>query len=225
MIQKGMRAPMAVTLAILFVMLAFGRGRLARFYDDVGTAAAEFAANVRAPIARVFVGDPLGDGETQDRLRHEIPRVAASSTTGGAAVEAASPDNATAEESAPPAVVRPERETPAEEAPPALPDPQAVRDSAAAEVEALGPLHDELIEVLEAIQEAQTDRLEKRWAADQVTLARLAKRHDLRNLQLTLAGEAAWQVRGARRSAAIVRARLDHKIAEARQKLAELRRR
>lgn len=225
MIQKEMRASMAVTLAMLFVMLAFGRGRLAPLYDRVGTAPPDLAEIIQTLFWPDHDGAAAAGGEAQGRLSHEIPRVAASSTTGAAAPEAVSPDNAADKRSSTAAVALPERETPTKEAPPALPDPQAVRDSASAEVEALGPLYDELIEVLEAIQEAQTDRLEKRWAGDQVTLARLAKRHDLRNLRLTLAGEAEWQVRGTRRSAAIVRARIDYKIAEARETLAQLRRR
>lgn len=227
MIQKGMRVSLAVTLGMLFVMLAFGRGRLAKFYDDVGTAAAEFAANVRAPLAHAFVGEQLSGGETQGRLRHEIPRVAVSSTTGGAAVEAASPDNpiARAEEKSTAAVAQPERRTTAEE-PPALPDPQAVRDSAAAEVEALGPLHDELIEVLEAIHEALTDREEKRQARQRVTMAGLAKRQQIRDLRLYIAPkQPEWSVQSARRTAAKARVSLDYDIAVARESLAKLRRR
>lgn len=229
MIQKEMRASMAVTLAVLFVMLAFGRGRLAPFYDSVGTGPPS-AADVTEIIHTLFWPDhdeaAAEGGEDQGRLSHEIPRVAASSTTGAAASEAVSPDNAADDRSSTAAVALPERETPTEEAPPAPPDPQAVRDSASAEVEALGPLHDELIEVLEAIQEAQTDRWEKRWAGDRVTMAGLAKRNQIRDLRLYIEPKQPERsVRSARRSAAKARARLEYDIAVARETLAKLRRR
>lgn len=225
MIQRNMRVSMAATLGMLFVMLAFGRGRLAPFYDGVGTAAAEFAANVRAPLTHVFMGEQLGPGETQGPPKNEIsPPDAVSSTPARLAAEAVSPDNAPGKETPTAPLPQPEREAPAEEASPALPDPQAVRDSAAAEVEALAPLHDELIEVLEAIHEALTDREEKRQARQRVTLARLAKRHQIRDLRLYIAPkQPEWSVQSARRSAARARGRLEHEIAEARETLAKLR--
>ncbi|MDE2806556.1 MAG: hypothetical protein OXN18_15550 [Gemmatimonadota bacterium] len=114
-------------------------------------------------------------------------------------------------------------------APPATPsdpppaDPQAVRDSAAAEVAALGPLHDELIEVLEAIQEALTDREEKRQAGIRVAMAQLAKRHDMGQLEASVDAEPEWRVRGARRRAGMAKARLERDIEEAKATLTRLR--
>lgn len=226
MIQKEMRASMAVTLAVLFVMLAFGRSRLAPFYDSVGTGPPS-AADVTETIHTLFWPDhdeaAAEGGEAQGRLSHEIPRVVASSTTGAAASEAVSPDNAADERSSTAAVPLPERETPTEEAPP---DPQAVRDSASAEVEALGPLYDELIEALEAIHEALTDREEKRQARQRVTMAGLAKRQQIRDLRLYIAPkQPEWSVQSARRTAAKARVSLDYDIAVARESLAKLRRR
>ena len=203
MIQKQMRVSMAVTLGMLFMMLAFGRGRLAPFYDHVGMVAAEFAARVGAEISSPVnnetsrAGQPLVPSQESSESGGEE-----SATATGLATE---PHDAPAQPAAPP-------------------DPQAVRDSAADEVTALGPLHDELIEVLEAIQEAQTDSWEKRLAGDRVTMARLAKRMEIRDLRLAIAdGRPEWSVRSARRSAASARARLGHDTAEARQKLAALR--
>ena len=208
MIHKRMRVSMAVTLAMLFVMLAFGRGRLAWFYDDVGTAAAEFAEAFRQDHLVADGGEPTP------------------ARSGGEATAATLPQEPSADrpgESPTAAEARPEPALPAEE-PPALPDPQAVRDSAAAEIDALDPLHDELIEVLEAIQEAQTDYWEKRWAGNRVAEARLAKRHQIRDLRLYIAAERPdWSVRNARRSASRARARLEHEIAEARANLARMR--
>lgn len=224
MIEKRMRVSMAVTLGMLFVILLFGRGRFAPFYDDMGTAPPDAAEIIRMLFWPDHDGATGGAGETQGLPKNEIsPPDAASSTPARSAAEAVSPANVPGEQTSPP-LAQPEREAPAEEASPALPDPQAVRDSAAAEVEALGPLHDELIEVLEAIQEATPGRAGKGWAGNRVAMARLAKSHDLRNLRVRLApGGLDWSISGTRRSAARGRARLEHEIAEAKATLAKLR--
>ena len=209
MIQKRMRVSMAVTLAMLFVMLAFGRGRLAWFYDDVGTAAAEFAADLRAEAKSV--GQTITPAIT-DRA-------------GGEAPAANPPQERSADrpgESPTAADARPEPEVPDEE-PSTPPDPQAVREAAAAAVAALGPLHDELIEVLEAIYGASVDREEKRQAEQEVTMARFAKRRQLRDLEVSVAAEPEWRVQSAWRSALRAKARLEHKIQEARADLARVR--
>ena len=81
-----------------------------------------------------------------------------------------------------------------ETAPP--PDPEAVRQEASEKVAALGALHDQLIGHLKAIQEAQTDVWEKRWAGDQVTMAEMAKRQDMEELRgrLERAGDKVQQL-------------------------------
>ena len=211
MIQKQMRVSMAVTLGMLFMMLAFGRGRLAPFYDHVGTASAEFAADAAVAVdgvAAAIVENVTRGIETPASVSNETSRA------GRPMTPTTNASSGGAEESAHDAVA----------AEPAPPDPEAVRDSAAAEVTALGPLHDELIGVLGAIQEAQTDSWEKRKAGDRVTMARIAKRTQMRDLRLFIATkQPEWSVRSARRSAASARARLDHDIAEARETLAKLR--
>lgn len=117
--------------------------------------------------------------------------------------------------------VEPE-EAPVDE-PPAPPDPEAVRDSAEAEVEALGPLHDELIEVLEAIHEALSDPEEKRQAEGRVTMARFAKGREVEGLEADVAAEPEWRLRNARRGAARAKTRLERDIEEARATLARIR--
>ena len=121
----------------------------------------------------------------------------------------------------PPSAAEPEP-APGEE-PPAPPDPEAVRDSVKAEVAALEPLHDELIEVLEAIHEALTDREEKRQAGQAVTMAGIAKRQDMRRMEGDAAAESGGRVRSARRSAGRAKARLEREIEEARATLARIR--
>lgn len=204
MIQKRMRMSMAVTLAMLFVMLAFGRGRLAPFYDDVGTAPPDAAEIIRTLFWPDHDGGDAGGGEAQGHLHNEIPQTDRMATP---------PATARSGGASPPAA-----DVPAEE-------PAALLDSAAAEVEALAPLHDKLIEVLEAIHEALTDREEKRQARQQVVLARLAKSQQIRDLRLWVAnsGKPGWSIPSARRRAARAKARLEHELAEARETLAKLR--
>lgn len=211
MIQKRMRVSMAVTLGMLFAMLAFGRGRLAPFYDYAGAAAADLAATIRQDL--------------YPSKADEIPPVERTTPVEPSARAANPPQErpATAEKSAVVTSAATAVEEPAEETP-TPPDPQAVRDSAAAEVQALGPLYDELIEVLEAIQEATPGRAEQGWAGNRVAMARLAKSLDLRNLRVRLApGGLDWSISGTRRSAAIIRSRIDRQIGEARETLAKLR--
>ena len=228
MIQKRMRMSMAVTLAMLFVMLAFGRGRLAPFYDDVGTAPPDAAEIIRTLFWPDHDGGDAGGGEAQGHLHNEIPQTdrmatpPATARSGGASPPAANPHQETAVvpagESATVSPAPPAADVPAEE-------PAALLDSAAAEVEALAPLHDKLIEVLEAIHEALTDREEKRQARQQVVLARLAKSQQIRDLRLWVAnsGKPGWSIPSARRRAARAKARLEHELAEARETLAKLR--
>lgn len=211
MIEKRMRVSMAVTLGMLFAMLAFGCGRLAPFYDYAGAAAADFAATIRQDL--------------YPSKADEIPPVERTTPAEPSAPAANPPQErpATAEESAAVTSAAPAVEEPAEETP-TPPDPQAVRDSAAAEVEALGPLHDELIGLLEAIQETKTDYWEKRWAGDRVIGAQIAKRNQIRDLRLYIEPEQPeWSVQSARRTAAKARVRLEYDIAVARDTLLKLR--
>ena len=105
MIEKRMRVSMAVTLALLFVMLAFGRGRLDWLYDDVGTAAAGFVAGLSPSPTLAEDGREAGGGEAGS----------------GRAVRAASPAQESsagrAGESAPAAEPAPAPEVPAEATP------------------------------------------------------------------------------------------------------------
>ena len=55
-------------------------------------------------------------------------------------------------------------------------DPERVREEVAEQIAELEALYDELIGHLKSIQEAQTDVWAKRWAGDQATRARMAKK-------------------------------------------------
>ena len=105
---------------------------------------------------------------------------------------------------------------------PAEPTPEEIREEAAARVEGLVPLYDELVGLLEAIEQAQADGEEKRRARDRVTLAGLSKRKDLETLRRDVAAEQMFRVTGAERSVGRARARLERDIAEARELLRRL---
>jgi hypothetical protein len=81
-------------------------------------------------------------------------------------------------------------------------DPERVREEVAEQIAELEALYDELIGHLQAIQEAQTDVWAKRWAGDQATRARMAKKRDMKMLRTNFARRAAGQdVEPLRRSA------------------------
>ena len=81
-------------------------------------------------------------------------------------------------------------------------DPERVREEVAEQIAELEALYDELIGHLQAIQEAQTDVWAKRWAGDQATRARMAKKRDVKMLRTNFARRAAGQdVEPLRRSA------------------------
>ena len=113
--------------------------------------------------------------------------------------------------------------TPAPAPPPAKPDPEAVRDSASAEIEELESLYDDLIEILEAIHEAQTDGELRRRAEQAVTLAGMDKRRGIESFRNDVAAEPMWRVTGARRGVSKTKARVEREIKEARETLAKLR--
>lgn len=116
-----------------------------------------------------------------------------------------------------------EAETAPAPPPPPEPDPQAVRDSASAEIDALEALYDELIGILEAIHEAQTDRELTRRAGDAVTLAGFDKRRGVESFRKDVAAEPMWRVTGARRGVERTKARVEREIATASATLKALR--
>ena len=177
----------------------------------------------RKTLARVREESEARREAEQDRPRPQ-PEPEEEPTTPAqpeAARERAEPAAEERDVAPPPSAAEPEP-APGEE-PPAPPDPEAVRDSVKAEVAALEPLHDELIEVLEAIHEALTDREEKRQAGQAVTMAGIAKRQDMRRMEGDAAAESGGRVRSARRSAGRAKARLEREIEEARATLARIR--
>ena len=204
MTRNRMLVELGVGLAMLSVLAVFGRHQLSRLPDELMRAG-------RSAIDRV-------DRATLDSPASQQRTAVASAPDVMRPPAAASPSAR---------VNLPHHEDPRRvdlsDASSAPPDPQAVRDSAAAEVAALEPLHDELIEVLAAIHEAQTDREAKRRADQAVTMAGIAKRHDLQQLEPDAAAEADWRVAGARRGAARAKARLKRQIDEARETLARIR--
>ena len=76
------------------------------------------------------------------------------------------------------------------------PTPEEIRQRIQDQIAALEALHDELIAHLKAIQEAQTDVWEKRWAGDRVVVGKITKKKDLEELrgELEQAGNEVFQL-------------------------------
>ena len=102
------------------------------------------------------------------------------------------------------------------------PTPEEIREAAAAAVEGLVPLYDELIGLLEAIEEVQSDAEEKRRARSRVTVAEVAKRQEMESRRQDVAAEQMFRVTGAHRQVGRTSARLEREIAEARELLRRL---
>ena len=66
------------------------------------------------------------------------------------------------------------------------PDPAKLREEFRKEIDEVDALHGELIKHRKAIQKAQTDVWEKRWAGDAVTKAQFTRRHDMSGLRGSL---------------------------------------
>lgn len=105
---------------------------------------------------------------------------------------------------------------------PAEPTPEEIREAAAAAVDDLEPLYDELVELLEAIEEAHTDAEAKRQAGQRVTMAGVARGQEMERLRQDVAAEEMYRVTGAERTVGRIRARLEAEIEEARELLREL---
>ena len=112
-------------------------------------------------------------------------------------------------------------DTPA--APPPDPSPEAptieeLRAEATTAMNEVETLHDELIDLLEAVAAAQHDDQAQRQAAGAVTLAQLAKRQDMDRLRADADAAEQWRVEGAITHAARVRDQLQAEIAAAKQR-------
>ncbi len=213
MTRNRMLVELGVGLTMLSVLAVFGRHQISRLPGELMRAG---QAIVGAADGRATSGSPSPPQGTQVASAPAAPR-APGATTPSQTVNLQQQDAGASNNASTPEI----HATTAD--PPGPSDPQAVRDSAAAELDALDPLHDQLIEVLEAIHEAQTDVWEKRRAGDDVTMARFTKRHDRRRLEADAAAQAQWRVRGARRGMASVKARLEREIEVAKETLARIR--
>ena len=99
-------------------------------------------------------------------------------------------------------------------APPTIDELRADATTAMTEVETL---HDELIQLLEAIAAAQGDDAAKRRATDAVTRAQIAKRQDMDRLRGDVAAAEQWRIESAISRAAVVRDQVQAQIAALKQ--------
>ena len=95
-------------------------------------------------------------------------------------------------------------------------DPQLARQEVVDQIAELETLHDELIGLLKAAQDAEADPWLRRWAGEKVTEAQVAKERDLEMLRTGLAGRAFGQdVEPLSRSAEVRQYQVKSRIFEA----------
>ncbi|MDE0354700.1 MAG: hypothetical protein OXU64_02985 [Gemmatimonadota bacterium] len=70
--------------------------------------------------------------------------------------------------------------------PPPTKTPEEIRAELSKRIEEVDGIHEKVISTLQAVQEAQTDKWQKRWAGDAVTSARIARKQDSNRLRLRL---------------------------------------
>jgi len=102
-------------------------------------------------------------------------------------------------------------------------DIETVRAEATAAVAEAEGLHDELIALHKAFQEAHTDEWEKRWAGDRVTLAEMDKERFLEEVGPRLRSEELREVDRAVHSAMSWKLSLEEDVADAREQLKALK--
>ena len=112
----------------------------------------------------------------------------------------------------PPAALRPPPAAPA-------PDPEKLRQALSKRIDEVDQLYEQLINTLKAVQEAQTDRWEKRWAGDAVTMALVARRQDVPRLRTRLEKSVNGRFDQVETGLQFQKAMIEGKLAAAREKL------
>ena len=94
-----------------------------------------------------------------------------------------------------------------------------IRAEGAAALAEVENLHDELIQVLQAVAAAYSDPEDHKVAQDQVTLARFTKRQDLERWRADIDSDEIWRVHAGRRTLHRAKTDLENQIEDARNAL------
>ena len=105
--------------------------------------------------------------------------------------------------------------------PPAAPapDPEELRQALSKRIDEVDQLYEQWINTLKAVQEAQTDRWEKRWAGDAVTMALMARKQDIPGLRTRLDKSVNGRFDRVEIGLQFQKAMIEGKLAAAREKL------
>ena len=105
--------------------------------------------------------------------------------------------------------------------PPAAPapDPEELRQALSKRIDEVDQLYEQWINTLKAVQEAQTDRWEKRWAGDAVTMALVARKQDIPRLRTRLEKLVNGRFDQVESGLQFQKAMIEGKLAAAREKL------
>ncbi len=105
--------------------------------------------------------------------------------------------------------------------PPAAPapDPEELRQALSKRIDEVDQLYEQWINTLKAVQEAQTDRWEKRWAGDAVTMALMARKQDIPGLRTRLEKSVNGRFDRVESGLQFQKAMIEGKLAAAREKL------
>ena len=99
------------------------------------------------------------------------------------------------------------------------PSPEELRQSLSKRIDEVDQLYDQWINELKAVQEAQTDRWQKRWAGDAVTMALLARKQDIPRLRARLETSKDSGLDRVESGVQFQKAMVEEKLAAAREKL------
>ena len=99
------------------------------------------------------------------------------------------------------------------------PDPEELRQALSKRIDEVDQLYEQWINTLKAVQEAQTDRWEKRWAGDAVTMALMARKQDIPRLRTRLEKLVNGRFDQVESGLQFQKAMIEGKLAAAREKL------
>lgn len=102
------------------------------------------------------------------------------------------------------------------------PPPEEWRKQLSQGIDEIEGLQGLWIRTLEAVQAAHTDKWEKRWASDKVTMARMRTKSALKNIRGSLERAKDIQLRGVDNFVKSQKAQLEAEIAKAREKVTAL---
>ena len=80
----------------------------------------------------------------------------------------------------------PKKVVPPPTPPPPTKSPEEIRAEFSKRIDEVDGIHEKVISTLQAVQEAQTDQWQKRWARDAVTMATMTRKQDVGRLRQQL---------------------------------------